>query len=375
MKRKCILSMAILIAITSLFSCSKDDDDLNGGDNTENLTPTSADEFEFDYNSDHTATLTRWKNEVWIYDLWQTGHGHGAEFLEEILSNNGRIPQEEGIELRDLVIPSTITKNGEKYTVTVIDETAFYEVYNVRSIHLPNTIEKIRESAFTWCLNLQKINIPASVTSISNEDVFEACVSLTSIDVDPSNEAFCSVDGVLFTKDKTNLKYYPCGKKEAYSIPSSVTTIGKSAFTGAIFLPSVIWGDNVTTLGSNAFELCLSIKDLVIKEGITTITEAFDNCLALETVDIPSTVTKIGYEEYDYILSAFSNCNNMKSVIIRAQNPPECYGFGWGNGIDPVQPILYVPQGSVQKYKNYQMEGWAAPYTYVDDFGQILPIP
>lgn len=374
MKRLWYFSMAILIASTSLFSCSKDDDDLNGGDNYENLTPTSADEFEFEYNSDYTATLVSWKNEVWIRDLWHTGSGD-TDFLKEILTNDGKVPQIDGIELRDLVIPSTVKKNGVEYTVTVIDDAAFAEVYNLRSIHLPNTIVKIREDAFAWCLNLQKINIPASVTSISNEFVFEACVSLNSIEVDPSNNTYCSVDGVLFTKDKTNLRYYPCGKKEAYSIPSSVKTIGMTAFTGAIFLPSITWGDNVTTLGSNAFMYCLSIKDLVIKEGIKVITEAFNECLALETVDIPSTVTMLGYESDGHTFEVFNNCENMKSIIIRAQNPPECPGFGWTSfpNPNPVQPTLYVPQGSVQKYKNYEEDGWWHPYA--ECFGQILPIP
>lgn len=364
--------MSIMMVVITLSLPSYSQDMISIAHTSENLTPTSQDEFEFEYKSDHSATLIYWKNEVRINDLFGSS-GTNVKLLEEIQSD-GLVPQVDGVELRDLVIPSTITKNGAEYIVTVIDDSAFSQVYNVRSIYLPNTIEKIRREAFYCCMNLQKINIPASVTTLSIEDVFASCVSLTSIDVDPSNDEFCSVDGVLFTKDMTELRYYPCGRKETYNIPSSVEKIGKTAFKGAIFLTSIGWGDNVTTLGTYAFQICLSLKELVIKEGLTHIYRAFQDCIFLEKVDIPSTVKQIGDKDFEHDFNPFYQCDNMKSVIIRAVDPPLFYNgpWWWGNFNITVRPTLYVPQLSIQKYKDYVMH--SDFHTYVENFSEILPL-
>ncbi|MDD5793040.1 MAG: hypothetical protein PUD22_10690 [Erysipelotrichaceae bacterium] len=64
-----------------------------------------------------------------------------------------------------------------------------------------------------------------TVTSIGFQ-AFCDCTSLTSINVDNENQYYCSVDGVLFSKDKTVLIKYPAGSTlKTYSIPNSVTFI------------------------------------------------------------------------------------------------------------------------------------------------------
>ena len=53
------------------------------------------------------------------------------------------------------------------------------------------------------------VNIPASIQYISTENPFSRCESLTAINVDPANKDYCSVDGVLYSKDKTALLCCP----------------------------------------------------------------------------------------------------------------------------------------------------------------------
>ena len=51
------------------------------------------------------------------------------------------------------------------------------------------------------------------------------------IEVDPANEHFSSIDGVLFNKDCTELLQYPLGRKDGtYMLPDSVVKIADSAF-------------------------------------------------------------------------------------------------------------------------------------------------
>lgn len=51
------------------------------------------------------------------------------------------------------------------------------------------------------------------------------------IEVDPANEHFSSIDGVLFNKDCTELLQYPLGRRDStYMLPDSVVKIADSAF-------------------------------------------------------------------------------------------------------------------------------------------------
>jgi len=49
-----------------------------------------------------------------------------------------------------IVVPETIDNGGNTYTVTTIDEKAFYGCNTLTSVSLPNTIQKIGKSAFEY---------------------------------------------------------------------------------------------------------------------------------------------------------------------------------------------------------------------------------
>ena len=51
------------------------------------------------------------------------------------------------------------------------------------------------------------------------------------IDVDAANAFYCSENGILFNKDKTQIVYYPAGKSETYYIISdTIKDIADGAF-------------------------------------------------------------------------------------------------------------------------------------------------
>ncbi|MDP2892497.1 MAG: leucine-rich repeat domain-containing protein, partial [Bacillota bacterium] len=111
-------------------------------------------------------------------------------------------------------------------------------------VTIPNTIDgkpvtSIGDYAFAFCSSLTSITIPGSVTNIGG-GAFAWCNSLTAINVDPSNTAYSSADGVLFNIDKTTLIQYPGGKTGTeYTIPESVTSIGEGAFAGCNSLTAI----------------------------------------------------------------------------------------------------------------------------------------
>ena len=79
-------------------------------------------------------------------------------------------------------IPSDITYQDKKYSVTSIGVRAFYECSGLTSITIPNSVTSIGESAFYGCSGLTSITIPNSVTSIG-QHAFNGCTGLTSVTI------------------------------------------------------------------------------------------------------------------------------------------------------------------------------------------------
>lgn len=124
----------------------------------------------------------------------------------------------------------TIPEAIDGKPITVLGEDSFYQKTEIAEIHLPLEIETIEKGAFYRCYALTSITIPETVTQIGT-DTFFRCSSLQNITVDIENSKYCDIDGVLFTKDKTELIAYPEGKAETqYTLPNSVTKIDDTAF-------------------------------------------------------------------------------------------------------------------------------------------------
>jgi len=119
----------------------------------------------------------------------------------------------------------------------------------------------VAEGAFSGCTSLTTIAIPASVTSIE-DDAFGGCSRLASISADPQNAVYASFDGILYDKTATSILWCPPAKTGSVSIPSSVTGINGSAFSGCAGLTSVTIPGSVKVIGSGTFAGCTSLKSI-----------------------------------------------------------------------------------------------------------------
>ena len=193
-------------------------------------------------------------------------------------------------------------------SITSIGNSAFVGSY-IDSIAIPNSVTSIGDYAFMSC-NSTSITIPSSVTSIGNSAFRFSYIK--SINLDPNNPNYVSIDGVLFEKTNnvpTKIILYPFGKKEtSYVIPNSVTSIGDSAFYSSS-LTSITIPDLVTSIGDGAY-CASSLKSITIPNSVTTIEYlTFAYCYDLTSITIPDSVTSIGY-------LAFSDCRNLTSLTI-----------------------------------------------------------
>jgi hypothetical protein len=177
---------------------------------------------------------------------------------------------------------------------------------------------------------------------------FIYCTNLTAIEVDPANSAYCSAEGILYTKDKSALIQCPAGKTGTITIPNSVTSIGDYAFNGS-GLTGVIIGNKVESIGNEAFGACHSLTSVAIPDSVTTIADsAFWMCTNLASVTLGNKVTSIGrYAFYRVALTeitipasvasigsqTFYECANLATVIFEGNIPAS--GFPEVDESDP----------------------------------------
>ena len=225
--------------------------------------------------------------------------------------------------LTNVSIPSGVTTIGDQAFngctaltsisipsgVTSIGNLAFYGCRGLSSVSISSGVTSIGYDAFSYCTKLTSLSIPSTVTSIGSY-AFSVCTELVSFSVDVANPNYSSSDGVLFNKLQTSLIQCPASKGGAYTIPSTVTTIGDNAFVECTGLTSVSIPASVTSIGLYAFYGCTGLTGMSIPSSVTTIGEgAFSNCTGLTSVFIPASVTSIG-------LQAFYSCTALTSVLI-----------------------------------------------------------
>lgn len=105
----------------------------------------------------------------------------------------------------DVVIPAHVTFEGADYVV-----------------------DSIPSRGFIMCNSLESLSIPETVTGIGK--MFCHGLSVKRFEVADGNRNYCSVDGVLFSKDMSVLVCFPSMRSCVYTIPESVTTISEGAF-------------------------------------------------------------------------------------------------------------------------------------------------
>ena len=188
--------------------------------------------------------------------------------------------------LSEIVIPSSVTSIGNR---------AFFSCRSLSKIVIPSSVTSIGDCAFERCCSLSEIVIPPSVTSIGN-GAFNYCSSLKYISIPKSviclngnpfynwdgkleclSPNFIYEDDVLFNKSK--IISFRNKNMESYVIPSSVTSIGDSAFLGCRSLSEIVIPSSVTSIGVSAFSCCGSLSKIVIPSGVTIIGDrAFSRC-------------------------------------------------------------------------------------------------
>lgn len=157
--------------------------------------------------------------------------------------------------------------------VTEIAENAFYGCNNLSAVSFPQSLKKIRDSAFKNCISLTQIDL--SYIEILGAYVFNGCISLESV-----------------------------------KFGSDIGYLCNGTFENCILLKEIMLPENIVYVGCECFKDCISLKSVEMGNVMEIDTSAFENCSMLYSLTLPETLLHIS----PY---AFSFCCSLKSVTVR----------------------------------------------------------
>lgn len=149
-----------------------------------------------------------------------------------------------------------------------------------------NCLKFINSNAFNMCTALVNIEIGGFVEDIART-AFRNCTGLVSITVDAANEYYCSVDGVLYNKDKSTLYIYPASKLgESFELIETLKTIDERAFELSVNLKTLILNEQLTNINTYAFRES-SIEKIFVKNNlISSLSSNITNIYNINTIYI-----------------------------------------------------------------------------------------
>ena len=190
------------------------------------------------------------------------------------------------------------------------DALVYYPQGREGAYAIPDGVTAIRmgSNAIGDCTGMTSLYIPASMEQFYVS--LSGCTSLTEITVAEDNPNYCSVDGVLFNKDKTELIEYPAAKEGAYTIPEGVT---KASFGNCPGLTALTVPEGVTelTLGN-----CPGLTELTVPEGVTKL--SLGNCPGLTSLTLPESLTSLTIGDQSTTGEGEGGCPGLTELVLPA---------------------------------------------------------
>jgi hypothetical protein len=159
----------------------------------------------------------------------------------------------------------------------------------LEEIVIPGTVETIGANVFAKCSGLTSLTIGKNVTAIEHT-AFTDCVNLEKISVSPENTAFRATNNCLIEIATKTLRLTAKGCQ----IPAdgSVTVISGNAFAGQTHLQELVIPEGVKSLPKGIFEGCSALTSLTLPQSLESLSESFDDCHALKTIHYNGTVAQ-----------------------------------------------------------------------------------
>jgi hypothetical protein len=185
-----------------------------------------------------------------------------------------------------MVFGSGITSlNCSAYTNTAFNGSSRYSF-----LSLPDTLTTLSsltssssfDTSYFAPYVFDTIELPSSLTSLGRF-AFSGFKNIVSLDL-PSSLTYMDT-----------CSFFNCSSLIHLNIPSSVSYIGSSCFSGCSSLTSISIPELISSIPDNCFYGCSSLSSVVLPTSLTSIgISSFDSCSSLSSVSFPSGLHSIG---------------------------------------------------------------------------------
>ncbi|MCI5837582.1 MAG: leucine-rich repeat protein [Christensenellaceae bacterium] len=234
-----------------------------------------------------------------------------------------------------------------------IADYAFMNLKSLTSVELPSTIATIGEGAFMGT-GLTEVTLPASLTTLGIKAFANTAITSLTLPENVTSLKASTFEGY------TKLEYLDLGsvqtlvanflgnagsevaegKSFKVIVPATVTKLPTLTFVGS-YVNELVLNTTATSEATKLFAKASStpntyLKKVTLAEGIEVIPEAmFGFCNALETVEIPSTLTSIGKNAFAYTqIKSFVVPDSVTEIGQAAFSyNTEITSFTFGNGM------------------------------------------
>ena len=229
-------------------------------------------------------------------------------------------------------IPATVTHNGREYAVVSIADNAFFDDAGLTGVTVSDSVRSIGERAFAFCTSLGSVTLPDSLKVIKRY-AFMNNESLASIDLP---DAVTEVGAGVFQG---------CSSLQNVTLPDSLSALGDNMFAYCTSLTHFVFPPRVTNVNYRLFEGCTALRSVTISDCADHINPlAFYGCSSLVSITLPSTLKEI-WER------VFQGCSSLAAVYSLSEEPPVVGAADWVDADTYTRATLYVPQGSLDRYK------------------------
>ena len=200
---------------------------------------------------------------------------------------------------------------------------------NLRSCNIPESITQIDHFNYhALCVpkvcNRLVIQNPTMTINVGNI-IFPYSSAVTTLEAFGYNIKRCCFGNIALT----SIPALQNTKIERLCIPNTVTAI--SCHSNNYYLKEVICHENITSLATNAFKSSISLQNINLPEGITSLPQSCFESSGIQKLTIPNSVTSIGnrcfYSGNLYEItvpenvatvgaSAFVTCSEMVKVTV-----------------------------------------------------------
>lgn len=194
---------------------------------------------------------------------------------------------------------------NQYYPLGFIDQCAFANLFQLKEVHLPDTVDEIGDFAFKNCFKLKNINLDIPLTYI-RDYAFSNCKTL---DIE---KVHCRFIYKFAFENCTSLK----------RIELSAFEVGSFAFTHCFNLEEIRFTNDLLKLDAFVFRSCHSLKNIYFnsetpnvinskKEVLKLANGAFEECYSLKEITLKGKI------DLKYSHDLFCECKNLEKVTFK----------------------------------------------------------